>query len=382
MMRAWPQLLEFVPDGLVVHDGERIVAVNPAMVALLGAAGEHEVIGLRVSTLLDHPYLVAVAERLRHPSVVEDATAIVHDRLHRLDGATRDVEVRARLFLHDGLPLAHVTLRDVTDRLVQERRTRAHEDREREERARDDLRRLAGGVAHELNNALQVILGFAGVLSEERASNQQGEVTEILEAATRASRVTRQLLQFAGAGPRRARSVDLAEVVRSALDERSAAARPGRTRLHLDMEDGVLVLMDPQLLRQLVDTLVDNATQATTDDGSVQIRVRGTMGSDDHPTNGGAPRSIGPWGMLTVHDTGSGMTPAVRERLPRPFLTTRRVGEGSGLALAAADGIVRQAGGVLLIEGAPGAGATVTVLLPALAHTAPPPREDAPRRIA
>ena len=271
-------------------------------------------------------------------------------------------------------------------------------DRQKAEAQREDLReqlsraqkmesvgRLAGGIAHDLNNLLAPVLGLADVLIEEtpRGSTQAEDLGEIKRAAERARDLTRQLLAFGGRQALEAKVVDLRAAI-SGMERllRRAIREDVRMEVRAPATLG-LVRADVGQLEQVVMNLAVNAQLAMPRGGELTIELADERIEPGEVTAGDVPE--GDWVRLSVADTGCGMEPAVLERVFDPFFTTRKSGEGSGLGLSIVHGIVAQHGGRIRAESAPGRGSTFHVLLPRAhpeespAHT-PAPREPRPER--
>ena len=228
--------------------------------------------------------------------------------------------------------------------------------------------RLAGGVAHDFNNQLTAIMGYAEVM---RAGLQEGDpqrrdIQEILRAAGRAAELTRQLLAFSRRSVLRPRVVDLNVLV---AEMRGMLERliGENIRLRTVLADGHLrVKADPAQLEQVVMNLAVNARDAMPGGGTLEIAT------EIDPVQN-APD--GPSYLLKVQDTGTGMSPEVVTRLFEPFFTTKEPGRGTGLGLSTAYGIIKQSGGTITCRSSPGHGTTFLIRLPA---TAEEPRDDVP----
>ena len=207
--------------------------------------------------------------------------------------------------------------------------------------------RLAGGVAHDLNNALTAILGNAQLCSLEHPGDEYLEAID--EAAKRATDVTRQLLAFASRQLIQPQVVDPNERIRLSVQflrpllgedvgvTLRLAANPGRIRV------------DPGQLEQVLVNLAVNARDAMPRGGTLTIKTA----------------AVGPHVLLAVSDTGSGMSAAVRDRIFEPFFTTKE-SKGTGLGLATVHGIVQQHGGHIVVESEEGVGTTFSIYLPAV----------------
>jgi len=228
--------------------------------------------------------------------------------------------------------------------------------------------RLAGGVAHDFNNQLTAIMGYAEVMRTAVVGNDplRRDIQEILRAAGRAAELTRQLLAFSRRQVLRPRIVDLNLLVgemRGMLQRLIGE----NIRLRTAFAEGQLrVRADPAQLEQVVMNLAVNARDAMPAGGTLEIATE--IEPPGSPSNGLAY-------LLRVQDTGTGMTPDVLSRLFEPFFTTKEPGHGTGLGLSTAYGIIKQTGGTITCRSSPGGGTTFLIRLPATTEV---PREEAP----
>ena len=247
----------------------------------------------------------------------------------------------------------------------------------RVERSRTELRhgqrleavgRLAGGVAHELNNMLMSIIGFADLLDRDFSTGDSRHhyVAEILASAHRSASLTRRLLAFA----RREISVPVLLDVDTAIARIAPGLRalPGaRVELVLDLAaGGAQVRVDPNQLEQILVDLVLNGRDAMPGGGRLAIATREERFEEadlraQHP---GAAVAAGRYVTITVSDTGTGMNAEVLERIFEPFFTTRPFGQGTGLGLAAVYGAVKQNDGYIWAYSEAGQGSRFDIMLP------------------
>jgi PAS domain S-box-containing protein len=216
--------------------------------------------------------------------------------------------------------------------------------------------RLAGGVAHDFNNILSAITGFTELLLlKEGLDGESRELlSEIRKSIERGAGLVRQLLAFGRKQVLQPRLFDLAEMARG-LEKMLARLIGGNVTLRLDL-DGLPcpVKADRSQVELAVVNLAVNARDA--------MPTGGTLGLSTRAEPGGGAR-------LRVSDTGCGMTEAVKSHLFEPFFTTKAPGSGTGLGLSAVYGIVKQSGGTITVESAPGAGTVVEILFPAPSET-------------
>jgi len=226
--------------------------------------------------------------------------------------------------------------------------------------------RLAGGVAHDFNNLLTAIGGYSDLLLAdlEVADPRRSDVVEIKKATDRAAALTRQLLAFSRRQVLQPTVLDLNAVVTGA--EKLLRRLIGEDILLVTRLDPALgaVRADAGQVEQVVMNLAVNARDAMRRGGTLTIETTNVVvGAEGRP---GEKASIppGPYVELRVADTGTGMDAETQRRLFEPFFTTREKGEGTGLGLATVYGIVKQSGGFIWVDSAPGLGTTFTVHLP------------------
>ncbi len=226
---------------------------------------------------------------------------------------------------------------------------------------------LAGGVAHDFNNLLTAIKGFASLLQMtlEESDASTEFLGEINKAADRAAALTAQLLAFSRRQLLRPEPLDLNSRVRD-LDRmlRLLLREDGELVLELAPELNQ-VLADPGQIEQVILNLVVNARDAIhgRSDGVVSIRTSNAMLEDEF-AQWGVLDVPGPYVRLDVIDNGVGMDPATQARIFDPFFTTKEAGQGTGLGLATVFGIVKQSGGYVWVESAPGKGSMFSIYLP------------------
>jgi two-component system, cell cycle sensor histidine kinase and response regulator CckA len=221
---------------------------------------------------------------------------------------------------------------------------------------------LAGGIAHDFNNLLTAILGYVEMLSEKLGPShpQQREAEQIARAGQSAAALTRQLLAFSRRQVLQPAVLDLNSVVSSV--EKMLRRLIGE-HIDLDIKQAAelpRVRVDAGQIEQVLLNLAVNARDAMRDGGRLWIETSAvTMQAGNE-----YELPAGDCVMLRVKDTGCGMTPAVQARLFEPFFTTKAPGKGTGLGLSTVYGIVKQSGGAIAVDSAPGKGATFVIVLP------------------
>ncbi len=240
---------------------------------------------------------------------------------------------------------------------------RSLEEQLRQSQKLEAVGRLAGGVAHDFNNMLGVILGHCARLERELSLEQRQEsVEQIRQAATRSANLTRQLLAFSSKQILLPRILDL----NATLGELTTML--GRLLgddvelvVRLGPELG-LVKADPGQIEQVVINLAVNARDAMPRGGQLVIATSNVelhSSQADHP-----PVVAGPYVMLSMSDTGGGIAPEVINNIFEPFFTTKEQGKGTGLGLSTVYGIANQSGGHIRVQSEPGKGTTFRIYLP------------------
>ena len=210
---------------------------------------------------------------------------------------------------------------------------------------------LAAGVAHELNEPLGNVLGFAqlALKVQDVPAQVRADLSRIAEAALRGREIIRKMLVFARQAPASKQPTNLNGVVEEAMFLLEAGCENPGVRFVRELGAGLPHLeADPVQIRQVVTNLVINAMQAIQAQGTVTIR---TAADQDAV-------------VLSVRDTGSGMAPEVLRRVFDPFFTTKDVGQGTGLGLAVVQGIVAGHGGTIEVQSEPSRGSVFSVRLP------------------
>jgi PAS domain S-box-containing protein len=357
-------LLEEASDGIVVFDEEgNYGEANPTFCTMLGYS--------RAEVLAMHVWDTIAAEDLAREAIDwkmlrSGAVRRVERSFVRKDGTHVPAETRTKQ-LSDGRFLSIV--RDITERRQAEDALEAL--RQREEQLRqaqkiEAIGRLAGGVAHDFNNVLTAIMGYADLLFDEFASDdpRRQDIVEIKKAAERAAGLTRQLLAFSRKQVLQTVEIDLNAIIggvdkllhRLMGEDVQVVIQPGA--------DLPRVTADPGQLEQVLINLAVNARDAMPDGGRVTIATR-IVEVGEGESRRLAPMPRGRYVALSVADTGHGIDPDVLPHIFEPFFTTKPQGKGTGLGLSTVYGIVKQSDSFIFVDSTPGQGATFTVYLPA-----------------
>ena len=240
------------------------------------------------------------------------------------------------------------------------------EDQLRQSQKMEAIGRLAGGVAHDFNNMLTGIIGYADLLllSLNRDSTLIGKVEEIKKAGKRAASLTQQLLAFSRKQLLQPKVVDL-NIVVSDLKKMLLRLIGEDVELQTILDPAPwLVKVDPNQMAQVLMNLVVNARDALPQGGKVVIKTANTRLEQAFGRKMGVTLQPGPYMLLSVQDNGLGMNEETISHIFEPFFTTKELGKGTGLGLSTVYGIIKQSGGYIWVDSHPGVGTTFQLFLP------------------
>ncbi|WP_375767575.1 response regulator [Archangium gephyra] len=367
---SFRELIERLPDGVGVTQGERLVYANPALISLIGVSSVDELLGgsrAELEGMFIHAEARALLPRDDQKNLAAKAPPM-EIRMLRKNGTPVFVELAHAPSVFDGQPCIVWLVRDLTERKQMEARL-VRADR------MASLGTLAAGIAHEINNPLAFTVANLGHLESDvlprlkLPGGEQDDVRKLVAdaqlGATRVRDIVRQLKMFSRADEQaRPEPVDVTRVLESAISMASNEIKH-RARLVRDFTDQLVAEANEGRLGQVMVNLLVNAAQAIPE-GSVErneIRV--------------LTRTHAEGLAIEVRDTGSGIPAENLERLFEPFFTTKPVGVGTGLGLPICQDIVTSFGGRMEVESEVGKGSTFRVILRAAAAVRPsePPKE-------
>ncbi|MEP6917057.1 MAG: PAS domain S-box protein, partial [Acidobacteriota bacterium] len=331
-------------DAIVSVDREgHIVFWNRRAQSVFGYT-EIEAIGQNLSVIIAE----SDGEVRRYLSAVDDRWLgrTIELTGRRRDGTLVPLEFSLSTWKSGADMFFTAVIRDITERRQAEEALRQREEQLRQAQKMEAVGRLAGGIAHDFNNLLTAILGYADFLYADVPSALRADVDGIRKAARSAATMTRQLLAFSRRQVLQPQVLDLNAVVGS-TDKLLRRLIGADVELTMTLgPDLPAVRADPGQIEQIVLNLAVNARDAMPEGGRLAI------GTSIEPVavavvGGAMPIAAGFSVVLTVSDTGSGMSDEVRSHIFEPFYTTKEVGKGTGLGLATVYGIVQQSGGYI-----------------------------------
>ncbi len=342
-------LFEATLEGIAIVRNGVILEVNHALLAIFGYEPE-ELIGRRLSDL------------------VSEGEADLDDAPRegvgfKRDGSVVDIETAGKRYVFQGEDVTVVAIRDIASRKRNEAENKMLQRQLLHSQKMEAIGRLSAGVAHDFNNCLLAIFGYNDLMLDRYGDDPflARNLGGLKEAGQKAAALTKQLLAFARRQPMETRVLELNPVV-AGLEKMMQRLLGEDIHLATELAPGLSpIKVDPGQIEQVIVNLAVNARHAMPSGGRLTIRTAALKAGHDSP----APHKDVPAGayvLLTVTDSGTGMDAETQARVFEPFFSTK--GEGTGLGLATAYGIVKQSAGHIFVDSAPGKGATFSIYLP------------------
>ena len=329
-------------DPLVLNRARSILANDPEIWPVLRSCGIHTFLAIPI------------------PSHGEKHCLCIESLMESVDWSEQDISILKTL----AAVLASAL--DTADSLLQRRQLEAQF---QQTQKLESIGVLAGGIAHDFNNILAAIQGNGEMMRDSLDDVDRSGIylNDLLLACNRAKDLVGQILTFSRKSESEMGPVFLVPVCREAVNFVRASV-PSTIEIHarFDVEDAI-VFGDATQMNQVVINLCTNAYHALGEKGTLEIRLREATPNDLHRFSGYTP-SAESYVVLSVSDTGTGMTEDVRKRIFDPFFTTKEVGKGTGMGLSLVHGIVTNAGGAIHVESELDVGSSFQILLPCKAN--------------
>lgn len=362
------QIIAGAQEGIIVYDRElRYQVWNPYMERFTGIKAE-EILGRRPQEVLPFLEKAGVVEKLARTLEGEESGSVDFPFSIESTGVSGwAVDTRAPLRNAQGEIIGAIaTVRDITA----ERRL---EEQLRQAQKMEAVGQLAGGVAHDFNNVLQVIMGYCSLLEVDPKldEKQRGEVEQIMVSAERAAQLTKGLLAFSRNQVMEPKRVNLCDIVQHVQKFLVRIIGEDITLKTAPCPESALTVMaDSGHIEQVLINLATNARDAMSKGGTLTLKTESVQIEDgvESPFGHSEP---GRYACIVMEDSGCGMDEETRGRIFEPFFTTKEVGKGTGLGMAIVYGIVKQHNGFVSVYSEPGQGTTFRVYLPQVNTGAP-----------
>lgn len=371
LAERYRQFFENAPMGLIVIDrDQRVTEYNPYICQMFNVDRE-TFIGVRLfDNLANHAAADAIDRALVGATGVFEGEYQIFER----QGALRAL-VKPLIDANGSIGGCLCFIDDIRSRLEMEKQNRQIQKLEA-------IGTLAGGIAHEFNNILGVILGYADMTRDDLAKDSlaRRNLDEIMQAGDRAKELIQQIMAFSRQTEQKRHPLQLHLIVKEAV-KFLRSSLPATIIIKTDIRpDTGAVLADPSQIHQVLMNLCTNAYQAMRPSGGEMAIGLENIQVDQEQTRQVNGLTVGPYVKLTVRDTGHGIDPQIIPRIFDPFFTTRSVGEGTGMGLAMVHGIVSTHGGAINLSSTLGQGSVFEIFLPIveLAPPRPPETDHAP----
>ena len=346
---------------------------NPSCASLLGYDGPNDLLGQHMAQHLlgdgaGHSQPAARKGAFFQGSGADDISAADTETFLRRDGASLPVEYSANPIMHDGTAVGTVvSFTDISARLADREEHARLERQLRHSQKLETIGTLAGGIAHDFNNILMPIVGYVDMMLPKTRTQPElhDNLRRVAKGAERAADLVRQILTFS----RQLEDEDVRDNIQlqGVVNEALKLIRPSVPASVL-IENAVdagcpRVLANATQIHQLIINLCTNAAQSMPNGGTIKIRLS-VVDLDEDQAARMEQLQPGPHVLLSVSDTGIGMNEETLERIFEPFFTTKEIGQGSGLGLSMAHGIVRNHDGHLDVKSEPGMGSVFEVYFP------------------
>lgn len=367
-------LMEYTPDLLFINDTDgNIVDANHIACETLGYTRE-EILQLNISDIEEE-----IAEHKERLNQSVRGIPVTFEGIHKRKNGTRfPVEIRLWLFKSGEQELILALARDISERRRQEAEKKKFEDQQNFLKMMQSIGTLAGGIAHNFNNILMGIQGNVSLMMfDKKPENRDyARLNKIQDLIDNGAKLTNQLIGYAREGAYYLKDGSLNQIVKETIDFYFKHVTDIIVSTEL-AEDLLSARIDKTQIGHVLLDFYSNAVDAMPEGGEIFIKTA-NVSHEDIKGKGYQPAS-GKYVMLSVKDTGTGMSPDVMSRIFEPFFTTKGLAKGSGLGLASVYGIIKGHQGYIEVESEQGHGTVFSIYLPATAEskedTEPTPRE-------
>jgi two-component system cell cycle sensor histidine kinase/response regulator CckA len=355
-------LIDNIQDGVFIIQDGKIQFINEAFTRM-GGYTMGEVIGKDFRELVAPEDLEMVAERYQRRQAGEDVPKEYEFRMLHKDGKTRTlVNMNVGLITYLGRVASMGTVKDITEKKkLESQLLRAQR--------MESVGILASGIAHDINNVLTPIMLSQELLQEKLTDDESQRLLNTIERSTqRGANLMKQVMSFSKGAEGERNFLQVAHIV-SEIREMAKETFSRSIEIRTDIPKNLWAISgDATQLHQVILNLCVNARDAMSDGGILRISAENLF-IDQNYARMNSEGKIGPYIVITVSDTGTGIPPEVMDRIFEPFFTTKKHGKGTGLGLSTALGIVKSHGGFISVYSEVGNGTAFKIYLPAITTT-------------
>ncbi len=348
--------------GIVIHDQGVIADCNQALSTMTGYSSQ-ELIGMDGLGLIAPEWRGLVRENIQHRfEQAYEAEGL------RKDGSRFPLSIRGNTIPYKGRAVRVTEFRDISDRKQAEEERKQLQAQLIQAQKMEAIGTLAGGIAHDFNNILGAILGYAELArnASPPGSPAVKYLDKELNAIHRATQLVRQILAFSRQADTERIPLQLGSVLKDAL-KLLRPTLPSTITIKQQVATATqFILADPTQMHQILMNICTNAFHAMEQTGGtleITLQERTLSGEDLLSQTGVQP---GAFVLLSIRDSGSGISAEIRKRIFDPYFSTKEIGRGTGMGLAIVHGIVKSYGGFITVESAPGEGTAFHVFFPAI----------------
>ncbi len=360
------QLFENESDAVMIFDAEthRFEDANRAALDLYGYS-KKEFLSLNAEDISTEKSKTKIALQKIKDNV--PGSKLVPSRLHKKkDGTIFPVEIVIGIFNSNGRKKIIGAVRDISER-------KRLETRLQQANKLEAIGTLAGGIAHDFNNILTAVIGYTELAlnNAEKETLLHANLQQVMTAGKRAKNLVRQILTFSRQNEQDLKSVQVKFIAKETL-KLLRASLPATVDIRQNIQSDSIMMADPTQIHQVLMNLYTNAGHAMQENGgTLEVSLTDVELDSDFAVKCPGLKP-GLYMKLTVSDTGHGIPPDVRDRIFDPFFTTKKEGEGTGMGLSVAHGIVKSHGGTITVYSEPEKGSIFNVFLPAIERAIEP----------
>lgn len=358
-------VVETAPEAIFIQINHCFAYVNKSALDLFGAESPEQLIGKPMIERFHPDFRDKVIERIKKLNDKFESVAAMEEICMRIDGTQLCAEFLAVPFTYLGEDGALVFARDISERKRAESEKAHLQEQLMQAKKLESIGRLAGGIAHDFNNSLLVILASGEIILDSLPENSpiRDPLSEIIAAAEHSKNLTKQMLAFGRKQILEMKPINLHEVIFNI--EKMIKRLLGEDILLsiITNKEEIVVNADTTQLEQTLLNLSLNARDAMPEGGALTIETD-TVTLDENYFNTHPDIQIGEYAMITVSDTGYGMSEETLKQIFDPFFTTKEKGKGTGLGLATVFGIIKQHGGSIWAYSEINKGTTFKIYLP------------------